>query len=544
MTSGTVIPIDPARGASDGALRTDTSRPVDDRHFAWIVLGLFALCVALLTALHEPWADETQTWRLAIDSGGLAGLIRNSSYEGHPLLFHLVLQAVGAVSRSWWAAAGMHALIACGIAWIVLRFAPFTRLEKALIVAGYYVVYEYAVIVRPYGLGMLLAFGACAAWSADRRRPVLAASLLFLLANTSVLGLLLALAAAAAFAIDWWWGGTARPVITRRSLVIAALCIAALAGTVWLVAVQVVPPQDASFKGRGATTRSLPIWDIAVGLTTPLRAMTPIAVIGEGTVQWNNWIFNPMSRAALGLQLLLTGVVLLVGCAIAARRATALLFFLGGTLGYVVFFELFFAGHARHHGHLVMVWIISAWLSRRGPATRWPSFARPLADRATRLAVPLFAISLVPMVIAGAEFAAGDAVGQFTDSRRVAQFLQQRSLADGPILAITRPDAQSVAALLDRPMVFAYKGTEHTFVPWGDTRLGTPEEIVTVSDSLLRSACRVAVIATTHEDAPLPVRESMPVIYETPTRPMSQRRFRIRLKSAPPSARCPAAPPA
>lgn len=530
-----------AIGTSDEKGTHTSSR--DDRRFAGIVTSIFAVYVALLSALHEPWADETQAWRLAIDSDGLAALVWNARYEGHPLLFHVLLQFVGHLSRSWWAAVAFHAAVACGIVWIIARHSPFNRLARVLLVVNYYVAYEYAVIVRPYGLGMLLALGACLAWTGDRRRPVVTAILLALLANTSVLGTLLALAAAAAIAFEGLAEEVRKKSIARRTVATMAGYLVAGALVLWLVVTQVVPPADAGFKGMGAATKSVSVWEIGAGLTVPLRAMTPVAAISEGVVHWNLWLFSPMSRLALAVQILASCAVVLIGCAIAMRRWTSLLFFLGGTCGFVLFFELFFAGHPRHHGYLVIVWIMSAWLSLRGAATRWPMALQPVADRARRLAPLLFTVSLIPMSVAGVEFAAGEALHQFSDSRRVADFLEDRGLRDGPLVAITRPDAQSVSALVDRPIVFPYQGRAHTFIPWGDTRLGTPDEVAAVTDSLLGSACRVTVIATTHEDVALPLRESMPIIYETPRAPMSQRKFRIRLKSAPPSARCPAPPP-
>src|SRR5437899_2476190 len=75
-----------------------------DRSFERITLLVFAVYASVLSALHEPWKDETQTWRLAIDTHGIRELAWNARYEGHPLLFHLMLQALGHLSRSWWAA--------------------------------------------------------------------------------------------------------------------------------------------------------------------------------------------------------------------------------------------------------------------------------------------------------------------------------------------------------------------------------------------------------------------------------------------------------
>src|SRR5215218_5822578 len=279
--------------------------------FETAVLVAYALLVSVVSALHEPWKDETQAWRMAIDSHGLAELVRNARYEGHPLLFHVMLQAAGLVSRSWWAAVVMHVVVACVAAWLVLRYAPFTRLQKVLLVFSYWSAYEYSVVVRPYGLGMMLAFAACIAWLAPRRRVVWTIVCLLLLANTTAMGTLLAMALAAAFAFDWAWPDdvTRRP--NPRTLAMAGVAVVASALVVLYLAVaEIRPPADAGYQGEARATHSL--WDIASIPTFELRALYPVVLANDG-VQWNRWILKPESRYELALVLCLSFVMLGIG---------------------------------------------------------------------------------------------------------------------------------------------------------------------------------------------------------------------------------------
>jgi hypothetical protein len=532
--SATTTPLAvPARGAAD-------------RRFEVIALAMYAIVIVLVSAFHEPWKDETQTWRLAIDSDGIAALARNARYEGHPLLFHILLQAIGHLSRAWWAAVAVHVIIACAAAWVLLRYSPFSRLEKALLLAGNCFLYEYAVIVRPYGLGMLLAFASCAAWTAERRRPALVVALLVLLANTSALGFLLALTAGGAYAIDWFVGADARWHMTGRRAAIAALCLAVAAGTVWLVVRQVTPPADAAYRGEGAAEAAgVSLWNIASSLTIPLRAFVPIDRIDEGTVLWNNWILNPQTRVMLAVLVLLSLAMIVVGCLVAMRRLAALALYLVGTLGFVSFLYLFLFGYTRHHGHLVIVWIMAAWLARVGPATPWPSMMGSLAARAQRWAPRLFVVSLLPMIVGAAEHVIGDLARPFSDARQVAAFLRARSLGDAPLIAVSRSDAQTVGALLDRPVLYPSDGRTGTFAVWGNSKANnvTSAEIRQAEDSLLARGCQVVLLATMDRDLPADLVPTARLIYETRTRPMSGNRYHVWLKSATPSARCPAPSP-
>jgi hypothetical protein len=542
MSDGTPAGSTPSTGPLErpGATGAAGGREALGR-FGWSTLAVYALVVATLSVLHEPWKDETQTWRLAIDSHGLRALVHNARYEGHPLLFHLLLQAVGELSRSWWAAVALHVLIACAAAWVVLRYAPFSRWEKVLVLAGYFPAYEYAVIVRPYGLGMLLAFASCAAWTAARRRPVLASVLLVLLANTTVLGLLVALTLAAAYAADWIAGSGMR--LSRRQLAVGALALVSVAIVVAIVAKQVIPPSDAAYRGDGATVTGVAAWSLGAALKNPRRAVVRIMRIGSGTVMWNSWLFEPGSSAALGVEVLLALAALALGCLVAMRRVASLVLLLVGTMGFVAFFALFVFGFSRHHGHIVLVWLLAVWMARAGPPARWPARLLPWVARAQRWAPAIVLVSLVPMVIGAVELAAGDAVLPFSDARQVANFLRTHEPADTPLIAIARSDAQSVGALLDRPVVYPRDGRVSTFAVWGSLRSvrPAPDRIALVVDSVLARDCRAALIATTLADIPPALASHAHLIYETRGRPMSGNRFLVWLATAEPSARCPAA---
>ena len=518
-----------------------SARGDPSRGFELLVLGIFAAFVTVLSMLHEPWNGETQSWRLAIDSDGIADLVRNARYEGHPLLFHVVLQLVGHLSRSWWAAAAIHAIIACAAVFVILRYAPFSRLEKVLVVAGYYPAYEYSVLVREYGLGMLLAFAACAAWTAQRRRPVLAIVFLILLANTSVLGFLIALTAAGTFACEWLWSSWRSSRISARTLAIVAACIVAVAGTTWIVVAQVTPPSDAAWKGDGALGGRSSLWKMGWGTTIILRALAPIAKLGEGTVQWNRWLFEPMSSLSLLVQILMSVALIAAACLMVIRRWSAVLFLLVSIIGLSLFFVLFVEGSARHYGHLAIAWIMAVWLSRSGPPTEWPKALQPVLDRAVRWAPRLFVASLIPMVIAAAEFASADAVRTFSDASHVAEVLRERRLDRAPIIALARSDAQAVGALLDRPVVFPAKGDSGTYVIWGDAETASASLAETQStiDTQLSHACEIVLIGIAENPVDKELLPSMRLIYETPRRPMSRDHFRVWVRSAPPSARCP-----
>jgi len=525
------------------AADASTSRRAESSRFVWTVLAIYVAFVSIVSAFHEPWKDETQAWRLAIDSHGIRQLAHNARYEGHPLLFHVMAQALGHLSRSWWALAALHVVIATVAAWLVLRYAPFTRLQKVLFVFGYWMAYEYAVVVRPYGLGLALAFAACIAWTAPRRRTGWAIVFLAFLANTTLIGTLLAMTLALGFGVDWAWPDEGRPRPSRRAVLAGGLGAVFVTLVVLAVTtVQMKPPADAAYKGEPIPVSSISKWDLGALPTTELRALVPVVHVTGAEVEWNHWLLRPESRGQLAALLLASLAAIALGGILASRRRVALIVFLVGTTGYLIFFTFLFPGSAHHHGYLFAVWLLGAWLAWGGEASRWPPPLQRLSEHFEPERSRILTLSLVLPVVAMIEVAGGDLIGPFADARHVADVLRANGLAKAPIVALARSEGQAVAAFLDRPVLYPVEGKERTFVVWGGS--APYRRMANATDSavtqLLTRECQVVVISEPHMDISSALAARSKVLYTSPYTPMSDDRYRVWVAKAPPSTRCPA----
>ena len=509
-----------------------------DQSFALGALLVFACLLAVLTSRHEPWHDELQAWRLAIDSTGLADLLRNLRYEGHPVFPFLLFRTLGLASRSWTAAVVAHALIAGGSAWVVLRYAPFTRLHRLMVVFGYYFIYEYAVIVRPYGLGMLLALAACAAWCGPRRREMTAAILLILLANTSAVGLALAIALAFGFSVDaaegWGGGWWTRP--SHRRAVLAAWAIVALV-TVTVV-LQILPPTDAVYRGGGggAVPSQGSLWVFGRSLSLPARAMLPFAkTLSDGSTQWNTWLLSPTSRMEVVLTDLLAFAVVLAGALVVSRRRSALLLWVVGCFGFIAFFTLFHPGAARHHGYITVVFITAVWLAFSGAPTPWSASVARVLGRLEPLRIPAFTLLLLPMLGAALQLARADGAQQFANASEIVALLRRDHLLDLPIVGASYPWSQPVAALLDRPIALPIEGRSGTWVDAGRVRHDRPARALIDSTVEELSTVHCQVIVLTDSDTELSpwLRAQLRRVSAIGVTPMSGRAVAVWLATAP-----------
>jgi hypothetical protein len=405
--------------------------------FAALMALAFGAVVLWQVSVHELWRDEWNPWLIARHSASLLDLLANKRYEAHPALWYLLLYAVSRFAAAPLAMQLLHAAIAVLGAWTLLRFAPFTRGERALLIAGYFLLYEYAVIARNYAVAVLLLWAFCAA-VARRPRSLLPALFLGLLAWSHALAAILA----GLFAL-WWLGpgdAARRPSGWRRIAAIALL-LAACAGAAWDAA----PPSD------GGVGRWHFGWDtdhVAGVLGALADALVPLTPLRP--TYWNHHVLDPWpwTKAAVG--------VLLAALAtfVCAERRRTLALWAASLLALLAFWYFRHGSAFRHFGFLFVALVAAAWLARSqlpaGPS-RWAG--------ARRITFRLLLLLQLP----GAMFAlAADAEYPFSACGAAAKEVQRLGLQDLPLVGETDVATAGVAGALDRPIYFV-RGQRSTF---------------------------------------------------------------------------------
>lgn len=130
------------------------------------VAAFLALAMLHLLAIHHhlPWHDEHQAWLIAQAIRSPADLWGAMRLEGHPPLWHLALAGAQAVSADLVMLKVVQSAIALSALALIIFAAPFSLALRTLLGANYFVIYEYGVIARSYGLGLLLILLALTAW--------------------------------------------------------------------------------------------------------------------------------------------------------------------------------------------------------------------------------------------------------------------------------------------------------------------------------------------------------------------------------------------
>jgi hypothetical protein len=136
-----------------------SSTPGWERIGNFIVLLAYSCVVLSTVRYHEKWADEAQAWLIARDLPLSRIWFYELRYEGSPGLWHTILW----IAQHWFHAP-YSALGSIGVAFaiagaaVLIFKAPFPWYVRWPLAFTYVMVYQYAVIARPYTLLPLLCF--------------------------------------------------------------------------------------------------------------------------------------------------------------------------------------------------------------------------------------------------------------------------------------------------------------------------------------------------------------------------------------------------
>ncbi|MEP0772772.1 MAG: hypothetical protein HRF46_00215 [Acidobacteriota bacterium] len=417
-----------------------------------VVIAAFAILLGVVVIRHEPWRDELQAWLLARDSGSLWDLWRNSRYEGHPLLWHVLLMPLTRWVGHPVAMQVLHWGIAVAAAATLVFLAPFPLAVRAAVVFSYFPLFEYGAVSRNYALTVLGLWLAVAALA--RGRPVAAALASALAANASPMGVVLQVAFGAAIVTLCRSG--------RQRAVAAAVLMAGVTVSAW----QLVPAPDYEHARPWVWS-----WDAARALWVArghARALLPVQ--HPGLHFWESSPLFPLvadwQEAPRGLGRAV-GALAIVGALVGwllRRSPAALAMWLLGATSLMVFAYVKFPGAARHHGFLWVLLVAAVWLA----VARGEARARP--------AVWILLPTLTAGVIGGMTAAWFDLRHPFSGARCAAERIQTAGLAHLPVVGGVDYAASGVAAYHPAGTLFyPSRGQWGSYILWDFKRLHQDE---------------------------------------------------------------------
>ncbi|MCX5677552.1 MAG: hypothetical protein NTY76_00365 [Candidatus Omnitrophica bacterium] len=398
---------------------------------------------------HEMWRDELQAWMIARDNTSLAGLVSTVRYEGHPIFWYLGLYAITRFTHNPFAMQVFHILIASAGIWVFARFSPFTKLQKALFAFGFFPFYEYAIKSRGYALGILLLFLFCVFYKDRSKKYILISCVLFIMCQTSVLGLLIAISLQAMLIFELLSDGAFRKNINKLAVaVMLIIFLAGIAASLW----QIMPPGDSTFAAN---------WHLQFD---GLRMERIFSLLSRAYLcSPYYWCFDLNSGAyqaeTLFPNLCLSAALFLFISMLFRSKPKILFLYICGTAVFLTFFYVKYGGFSWHHGHLYILLIACFWLSAFYPDT-------PIRKR---LGTIFVTIILAIHFYQGAMVYAKDYSYPFSASKDAARFIEDSGLKSMLIAGDLDYAVSPIAGYLDKKIYYLREGRFATYVQWDDT---------------------------------------------------------------------------
>lgn len=400
-------------------------------------------------AHHNLWRDELNAFAITWASPTLHSLFWHIHREGHPWLWYVILWLLSRFTVSLTAFKLLQACIGTAIILLIALRSPFRRWEKALILASYFISFEYTVISRMYGIVLLLLLLYC--WERTMRpgRPIISAILLGFMASADVIGMILS----AALLLEYAWVALAHsrtsPLFSRAKAALALLTYAVIT----LLAVwSARPAPDVSWRTTGRP------FVYAANLShlygTFLR-YTSEAFFSVKSPR-SGYFWNPQLGSGGPAYSVLMLIVLAALYLSLRRHRNLILLVAVAIIGGTAFGHLIYQGSIRHYGITFLAFFAALWILRvLTPAKLFPAAAYFL--------LALSALSGVWAVIASWRH-------PFSNAKIAATWIRANHLNNLPLVGQYDTSVVGVAEYLHRPIYMIECRCQDTYLLFSSRR--------------------------------------------------------------------------
>jgi len=147
--------------------------------FIFIVITIYIALNIYLGINYSPWRDVAQAWLLSRDLS-YAELFHQMHYEGHPMLWHLILSIFSKNGFPYDFIFLISTSFVTIAAFLFLKFAPFEKIVKVIILSSAVFIFYLPVVARSYALFPVLIFCLAILWK-NRNKYIIEISIILAL---------------------------------------------------------------------------------------------------------------------------------------------------------------------------------------------------------------------------------------------------------------------------------------------------------------------------------------------------------------------------
>lgn len=158
---------------------------VKKNRFNIIVIVVYAIITGIILLFHECGRDEAQAWLIAKNLN-LIDMIRQITYEGHPMLWYFILHPFARMGFPYITTKIISWIISVVSVWFILAKSPFDKKMKILFIITSPMLYMYPSISRSYCLIPLAVALVANYYNKRHDKPIQYILSILLLANTHI----------------------------------------------------------------------------------------------------------------------------------------------------------------------------------------------------------------------------------------------------------------------------------------------------------------------------------------------------------------------
>ncbi|MEP0262722.1 hypothetical protein [Dokdonia sp.] len=444
---------------------------------------------------HELWLDEAHHYLLARDSSSVQDLINNTRYEGHPIVWNLLLYWITRLTTDPIWMQILHISIMTISVGVFLKKAPFSWLFKLLFIFGYFMFYEYNILSRNYSIGILFIFLGCSFYDKRTVKFVLISVLLGLASNSHAIFVILASTIMAMLTLERL--KTERLQISKSTWIGVGIF-----GVLTLVSVlQIIPPTDTSFFDRG---ESISFFDkIAKSMTPFFKSMF---VLPDVTINsfWNSHILVNYSKPIAAIVAMIS---LSIPYLLFYKNRNLLMYVYFGIFATAGFFFITMMNAARYYGILYLFLITALWFEKSATSTGSAyHFAKAkktflLSENLLKNIRPVLIYSILGLhFISGIYAFTMDVSRPFTTAQQTAQYLKENNLIEKTI-ATKACNGTALSAYIGKAVYFTRTNSFESYCTFNRPSIQQEHgtiEVITSIQKLLK-ANKESVIFITYE---------------------------------------------
>jgi hypothetical protein len=429
------------------------SKPLKNNSKYIYSLVLLYFIISIVGILHhELWLDEAHHWLLSRDSETFLDLVKNTRYEGHPILWNILLYGITRFTLNPFWMQFLHILISTSVMFLFLRKAPFSLIFKTLFIFGYFMIFEYNLISRNYILGVLFLFLACSVFKDRDEKFILLSIYLALAANVHLMFCVITFALFLTLQLENFQNKQS----FKKTYIIGTFIF----GIGLLIAIiQILPPDDSLFLIR---ITKLPLSEKFVkGFISLFKGL--ITIPDFRTIHfWNSNLLVNLNKPFAAILGLLVYVIPLL---LFFKNRKTLFFVYVALFGTQIFFFTTQLGATRYDGMTYLIIIIALWIENyySDDTNKLSSFL--YSKKLILLKKPIVYSILIIHFTSGVFAYTKDFKDSFTSSKETVDYLKKKKLNGLPIISVGC-EATALSPYLEKKVWFLCSGSYQSYCRW------------------------------------------------------------------------------